>query len=81
MKSVKSRKPENKLMTTLKKNKFVALLDEFIPLKWIGIFLLIPTIIFIFDINIMETWIVTYYVIFTVLMITGFIRFIQLKKK
>ena len=79
MSSIKTRKPENKL-TILKKSKFVVLLDEFIPLKWIGIFLLIPSLIFIVDIYIDYGWIITYYVIFTILMVTGFIRFIKLKK-
>lgn len=72
---------KNKIINYLKNNKFVILLDEFIPIKWLGIFLLIPTIVFILDIYIDYGWIATYYIIFTLLVGIGFYKFLKRKKE
>ena len=58
----------------------IKLLEEFIDWRWVAAMVLLPTFIFILDDKIMETWIITFYVIVFVLLLTGFIRFVQLKK-
>lgn len=58
----------------------IELLKEFIDWRWVAAMVLLPTFIFILDVIIVETWIITFYVIVFVLLLTGFIRFVQLKK-
>lgn len=50
---------------------------EFIDLRWIAIFLLFPTLIFMLDVYIDYGWIITYYVIFIFLIVSGYIKFIK----
>jgi hypothetical protein len=57
------------------------LFSEFIGWKWFAAFLIIPTVIFIWDINIEYFWLILYYVSFLFIVGTGFIQFVKSKSK
>ena len=60
--------------------RYITLFQEFIGWKWFSAFLFIPTIIFIWDINIDYEWLFSYYIFFLFLIITGFVKFIREKR-
>jgi hypothetical protein len=57
------------------------LFSEFIGWKWFAAFLIIPTVIFIWDINIEYFWLILYYVSFLFIVGTGFIQCVKSKSK
>jgi len=61
--------------------KLKKLLTDFIDWRWVGVFLLIPTLVIIIDENIMDTWIFIFYVIFAILIVSGFVKYIYDKRK
>ena len=53
------------------------LFSEFIGWKWFAAFLIIPTLIFICDINIEYFWLILYYISFISIVAIGFIQFVK----
>lgn len=57
------------------------LFQEFIDYRWILAFIVIPAIIFIWDINIEYFWLILYYITFIFLVVSGFFKFVKDKTK
>jgi hypothetical protein len=55
--------------------RYISIFQEFIGWKWFSAFLFIPTIIFIWDINIQYFWLILYYISYLFIVVTGFIKF------
>jgi hypothetical protein len=53
----------------------IQIIKDFIDWRWVAAFLIIPTIIFIWDINIDYGWIAAYYIVFIVLIVSGIAKY------
>lgn len=53
----------------------IQIIKNFIDWRWVLAFIIIPTIIFIWDINIDYGWIAAYYIVLIVLIISGIAKY------